>query len=52
MRILITGGLGYLGGRITHYLKGNNYDNLLIGTRRHIEKSGSISGLNFVKTHW
>jgi UDP-glucose 4-epimerase len=41
MRILITGGVGYLGGRLAQYLVNNSSHTILLGTRN-----------NFKNTHW
>ena len=55
-RILITGGLGYLGGRIANFLNGFPKTNIILGTRRKFSeipdwaKSFQITNLNLCDT--
>lgn len=52
MSILITGGLGYLGARLTFHLQEKGY-NVLVGTRKEIKNyKVPLNEKNFVKMDW
>tara|TARA_B110000967_G_C18895245_1_gene570160 strand:- start:2084 stop:3034 length:951 start_codon:yes stop_codon:yes gene_type:complete len=52
MRILITGGRGYLGGRLGQYLVNNSENTILLGTRSHIESVDWLPEAKIVFTSW
>ena len=52
MKILVTGGFGFLGGRIVQYFL-NEGHNVLLGTSRDVKLRDSfIDGVQTVQTHW
>ena len=51
MNILITGGSGYIGGRLTQYLSNKNY-NIFIGTRKSEGLIDCFPKLNIKKIDW
>lgn len=52
MKILVTGGLGFLGGRIAHHLL-NEGHNVLVGTRNAIKLGDRfVDGARVVQTSW
>jgi len=52
MRILITGGLGYLGGRLSSHLLNKGYK-VFVGTRKNLKSvNAQISGTTSVQTNW
>ena len=52
MRLLITGGLGYLGGRLAQALsKQTNYE-IFLGSRRIVESPTWLPSANIVQTSW
>lgn len=52
MKILITGGLGYLGGRLAKYLVNNTSHTVRIGTRKNITGVEWLSQVEVVNTLW
>ena len=52
MRILITGGLGYLGGRLVQYIVTNTSHNVLLGTRKNIGSNDCLPQIKVVNTNW
>jgi UDP-glucose 4-epimerase len=52
MRLLITGGLGYLGGRLAQYFeKQSNYD-IVLGSRNPIDRPLWLNKASIVETKW
>lgn len=52
-RILVTGGLGYIGGYLSHYLHNQNHYEVLIGTRNtNRSLPPQLPGANLVLTDW
>lgn len=51
MRILITGGFGYVGGRVARHLKQVGH-HIALGTRRENKLTDSLFGFEVVKTEW
>lgn len=52
MRLLITGGLGYLGGRLAQYFeKQSNYD-IVLGSRNPIDRPLWLTKARIVETKW
>jgi len=51
VRILITGGYGYIGGRLSIYLHNKGYE-VVIGTRKPKESHELFSKINVVKIDW
>lgn len=52
MHILITGGLGYLGSRLAHYLHGQGHQ-ISIGTRQHVEvMPKGFTEINCINMDW
>ena len=49
MNILITGGTGYLGGRLTSYLKRVDQNKISVISRK---KCAENSNVNFIKINW
>ena len=52
MRILVTGGTGYLGGRLVQYLEKQNVHEVIIGTRQPIGKDLLHNAFRTVQTIW
>ena len=52
MKVLITGGLGYLGARIAHFLADKNYQEVSVGTRENIQNIESALKVEIVNTQW
>ncbi len=52
MRILITGGLGYLGGRLAQHLAQNGGDEIVLGSRREEGPPPWLAGGRVVATPW
>jgi UDP-glucose 4-epimerase len=52
MRILITGGLGYLGARLAQYLATNTIHSIQLGTRKNISTVDWLSQVKVVNTNW
>ena len=52
MRILITGGLGYIGARLAKYLIKNTSNTIIIGTRKNIDTIDWLPKVKFVNTLW
>lgn len=52
MRTLITGGLGYLGGRLARVLSAASNDPIRLGTRRCVETVPGIEGASVVPMDW
>ena len=51
MRILITGGLGYIGGRLAHHLQSGGHE-IILGTRTPDKVPIWLPGAEVVKTVW
>ena len=52
MRILITGGLGYLGSRLAQYIVNNTSHRVLLGTRKNIVSIDWLPQVKVVNTKW
>tara|TARA_B110000008_G_C16908326_1_gene539599 strand:- start:238 stop:1185 length:948 start_codon:yes stop_codon:yes gene_type:complete len=52
MRILITGGLGYLGSRLAQYLVVHTHHTILLGTRKNIKSIDWLPQVKVVTTIW
>lgn len=52
MKVLITGGTGYLGGRLAQFFKNETNYQLSLGTRRLPEDIASSEQIKFVETCW
>lgn len=52
MKILITGGFGYLGGRIAQFLANEVGNEILLGTRHHIKSPSWLPQAKVVQTQW
>ena len=52
MKILVTGGNGYLGGRLVQYLEKQNVHEVIIGTRQPIGKDLLHNAFRTVQTIW
>jgi UDP-glucose 4-epimerase len=52
MKVLITGGLGYLGARLAHFLADKNYQEVSVGTRKNIQNIDSNLKVQIVNTQW
>jgi UDP-glucose 4-epimerase len=52
MKILVTGGTGYLGGRLVQYLVKQNVHELIAGTRQHICNDMLHNAFKTVETIW
>ena len=55
MRVLVTGGTGYLGGRISKYLEYKNHE-IILGTRKKISKpewlkKGTVEEISWANTN-
>jgi UDP-glucose 4-epimerase len=51
MRILVTGGFGFVGGRLAQHLRSLGHD-VVLGTRHHAQRPGWIDGVQVVQTRW
>lgn len=51
LRVLITGGYGYLGGRISNYLSKKNYE-VIVCSSQNIKNQDWIENLNFINIEW
>ena len=52
MKVLITGGLGYLGGRLAQHLSLNEEFELLLVSRRKLESPNWLPSVQMVETEW
>jgi UDP-glucose 4-epimerase len=52
MKILITGGLGYIGGRLAQYLVTNTSNKVILGTRKDITSVGWLPEAQVVQMQW
>lgn len=52
MKLLITGGLGYLGGRLAQFIASQERYEVLLGTRQQAALSHSLSQANLIQTRW
>lgn len=52
MKILITGGFGYLGGRVAQFLASGGRDGVVLGSRHHAESPRWLPGARVVRTQW
>lgn len=52
MKLLITGGFGYLGGRLVKYFAENNNNEILIGSRYQKELIRNMKQTQIVRTEW
>lgn len=52
MKLLITGGLGYLGGRLAQYLEQQSNFDIILGTRKKIDLPYWITEASIVETSW
>jgi UDP-glucose 4-epimerase len=52
MRILITGGIGYLGGRLGQHLGSNKENTILLGTRSNISSVDWLPDAKIILTPW
>lgn len=52
MRILITGGTGYLGGRLAQYLVSNTSNTIILGTRNKVTELAWLPQVQVVNTLW
>ena len=52
MKVLITGGFGYLGGRLAQHLSAQKRNEILLGTRGEIISPAWLSNAKVVKTDW
>jgi len=51
MKILITGGFGFLGSRLAEYFINQNYD-VTLASRSCRKLTGNLSGVNFFRVNW
>lgn len=52
MKLLITGGFGYLGGRLAQFLTSDSGDEIILGSRKQVEVPPSLSEAKVVRTRW
>ncbi len=52
MRVLVTGGFGYLGGRLAQYLVSQTGDEILLGSRQQTEPPQWLPQAKVVQTRW
>lgn len=52
MRVLLTGGFGYLGGRLAQFLMSNAADEVLVGTRQQCISPHWLPQAKVVQIHW
>jgi len=50
--VLITGGFGYLGGRLAQYLDLNGYNEIFLGSRTEKKSPAWLSNAKVVRTQW
>ena len=52
MRILITGGLGYIGGRLSQYFQEQGVQEIIVGSRKRRDEINNTLIYKFVETNW
>jgi len=52
MKVLVTGGFGYLGGRVAQFLAQSTQDEILLGTRIHANPPSWLPQAGVVSTRW
>lgn len=52
MRILITGGFGYIGGRLAQFLDSSGNNNIILGTRKNNIKPGWLPNSEVLTINW
>lgn len=52
MELLITGGFGYIGGRLAQYLESNKDYNISLGSRQQVKSPQWLPGVSVAQTQW